>query len=98
MSVSSCISHIDNELHKMRTSRILLHFLINTAFGLAIASAQTGSVSGRILDQGTKEALPSAVIQIVGTQLGTAADIDGKFMIANIPVGTYEGQGIARRL
>jgi hypothetical protein len=74
----------------MKRQRILFFIPILTAVCSVSAFAQTGSISGRILDQGTKEALPSAVIQIVGTQLGTAADIDGKFTIARIPVGTYE--------
>jgi len=51
--------------------------------------AQTGSIKGRIFEQSTKEPLPSAVVQIVGTSIGASADENGEFVISNIPVGTY---------
>lgn len=52
--------------------------------------AQTGSIKGRILEQSTRESLPAAVVQIVGTQIGASADEKGEFLISNIPVGTYQ--------
>jgi hypothetical protein len=55
--------------------------------------AQTGSIRGRILDQSTKEPLPSAVVQVVGVQTGASADVNGDFVIQNIPVGTYQIRG-----
>ncbi len=50
------------------------------------ASAQdTGALSGKISDK--QGGLPAATIQVEGTNLGTAADADGNFTLANIPVG-----------
>ena len=51
----------------------------------------TGKISGRVLDA-NKEALPSTNIILVGTSLGTAADMDGFFTILNVPAGRYEVQ------
>lgn len=63
--------------------------------GIAIAvpfygAAQTGTISGVVVNQVTQEPLPSANVQIVGTQLGAAASLDGSFVIDNIPIGTYQ--------
>lgn len=49
--------------------------------------AQTGRISGTILDAKTGETLPGATILIEGTTRGAAADFDGKFSINNVPVG-----------
>jgi outer membrane receptor protein involved in Fe transport len=53
-----------------------------------LASAQTGSISGTIIDAKTKEAIIGASILVKDTQLGTSADLDGKFTIKNVPTGT----------
>jgi hypothetical protein len=74
----------------MNKQRIVHSTLVLSLFALQLAFGQTGTVSGRILDQGTKEPLPSAVVQLIGTQIGVSSDIDGRFVIANIPVGTYQ--------
>jgi hypothetical protein len=52
--------------------------------------AQTGAIKGRVIDQATKEPLPSAIIQVIGTQIGTSTDPNGEFRIPNLPVGTYQ--------
>ncbi len=49
--------------------------------------AQTGRLSGTVLDAKTGETLPGATILIEGTTKGAAADFDGKFSINNVPVG-----------
>jgi hypothetical protein len=52
-----------------------------------ITNAQSGRISGTILDAKTGETLPGAVILIEGTTRGASADFDGKFSINNVPVG-----------
>src|ERR1700690_941226 len=47
----------------------------------------TGTLNGRVLDKTTSEALIGANVIVVNTNLGAAADIDGKFTIHNIPTG-----------
>lgn len=52
--------------------------------------AQTGTVTGTVVSRVTQEPLPSANVQIVGTPLGAATNIDGKFEITGVPIGTYQ--------
>lgn len=59
-----------------------LLFLISS-----LLTAQTGKISGVIVDAKTGETLPGATALIEGTQKGAQADFDGKFSISNIPEG-----------
>src|SRR5690606_15687617 len=55
--------------------------------GLAV-QAQTGSVSGTVRsDQG--QPVEFASVSINGTSLGAATDVDGKFLIENVPAGEH---------
>lgn len=54
------------------------------------AMAQSGSVSGRVYDAHTGEELVGANVLIVGTTLGTKTDIEGKYLVKNIPAGRYD--------
>ena len=58
--------------------------------GLSILSiAQTGKISGKIIDASSGEALIGATVLLEGTSKGAAADIEGNFSINTIPVGSY---------
>ena len=50
----------------------------------------TGLIEGIVSNSATKEPIASVNVQIVGTTIGAATDIDGKFKIPNVPVGTYQ--------
>lgn len=52
-----------------------------------VIQAQTGRLSGTILDAKTGETLPGATVLIEGTSKFAAADFDGNFMITSVPVG-----------
>lgn len=54
-----------------------------------ISRAQTGKISGKIIDATTGETLPGATAVIEGTTKGAAADFDGNFTLNNLSVGTY---------
>jgi TonB-dependent SusC/RagA subfamily outer membrane receptor len=61
-------------------------------FGLLLSTsvlAQTGSITGTVLDAKSGEPIPSATVQIVELQRGTATDIDGNYSITNLPTGSY---------
>lgn len=55
-----------------------------------IIKAQTGTIMGEVFDVSTKEKLIGVNIQILGTNLGAATDVNGKYIIRNIPIGTYQ--------
>lgn len=56
-------------------------------FITTIIVAQTGRISGTIVDGKTGETLPGATALIEGTQKGAQADFDGKFAINNVAPG-----------
>lgn len=71
-----------------------LRTLLNLAFFLTTSFlyAQTGFVTGVILDADSKEALIGATIKLRGTgdyAAGSMTNLDGFFNIRNVPAGTY---------
>lgn len=64
--------------------------LFMSLLGSTLAYAQYGKVSGKITDQDTKEPLVGANVIIEGTVFGAATDVDGGFVILNVPAGTYD--------
>ena len=46
-----------------------------------------GTVKGRVFDKKSKEALPAANILVKGTNIGTAADLDGNYFLNYVPAG-----------
>jgi iron complex outermembrane recepter protein len=66
--------------------RILLCVLFSLCTSFAFA--QSGSITGKITDTETKEALIGVTILIDGTNKGEITDLDGSFTIKNIPIGT----------
>lgn len=63
-------------------------------FGLAssLLAQNVGKLTGRIVDMKTKEPIPSANVILRGTSLGAATDLEGVFIILNIPPGEYDVQ------
>jgi len=55
-----------------------------------MAEAPGSDVRGRLLDRSTREPIPGGTVTLLGTTLGAAADPDGRFLVRNIPVGTYQ--------
>lgn len=56
---------------------------------VSAASAQTGNLVGKILEEGTNEPLTGVNIFIRGTSFGAASDFDGNYRIPNIRPGEY---------
>jgi len=52
-------------------------------------AGQTGKIVGRVIDVTIEEPLPGANVVIEGTPIGAASDLDGDFIIINVPPGTY---------
>ncbi|NOZ56090.1 MAG: TonB-dependent receptor [Calditrichaeota bacterium] len=53
------------------------------------AQGADGQISGRVLDARTGQALPGANVWLEETQLGAAADAQGRFRIRHVPAGRY---------
>ncbi|MFA3783694.1 TonB-dependent receptor domain-containing protein [Melioribacteraceae bacterium 4301-Me] len=58
-------------------------------FPFLIFAGTTGKLTGRVTDKKTGEPLPFVNITIEGTTLGAASDLDGRYVILNIPPGRY---------
>ena len=75
----------------MKSVLLITSSLLFSVLSFAQA-ALTGSLSGVIIDQQTKETIIGANVLIKGTDLGTSTDFDGFYAIQNIPVGKYTVQ------
>lgn len=54
----------------------------------APASVPTGRIVGKVVDAGSGNGIAEAQIQVVGTMLGTASGVGGRFTVAGVPAGT----------
>lgn len=71
----------------MRYKLFLLVLIL--IFAVTSAFAASGKIRGSVVDDKTKEALVGASIIIVGTNYGAVTDVDGNYIILNVPPGTY---------
>jgi|GEM_PF-458291 len=68
-----------------RCARILPGLIVLAALAFA---GETGKIAGHVLDA-AGQPLVSANVVIAGQTLGAASDVDGYYVILNVPVGTY---------
>ena len=77
------------------TFRYCISNLFNVCILLVLLTIQitfaqgSGSITGKIYDKTTKDGLPGANIVVKGTSIGAASDLDGKFILRNVPAGTH---------
>ncbi|MBC6989099.1 MULTISPECIES: SusC/RagA family TonB-linked outer membrane protein [Hymenobacter] len=64
----------------------LLFLLLFLCTGVASAFAQTGTVSGRVVDE-KNQGLPGVTVLVEGTTIGNSTNSDGTFSIQNVPAG-----------
>ncbi len=69
--------------------KISLIIIIGLSALTLLANAPSGTLSGTITDRDTKHPLPGANVILDDTNMGAATDINGRFEIRNIPVGSY---------
>ena len=62
---------------------VFISLLTITAF------AQNGSISGKITDKKNETPLPGVNVVLKGTYFGAASDVNGDFVIKNVPPGSY---------
>ncbi|MGD8778743.1 MAG: TonB-dependent receptor [Ignavibacteria bacterium] len=55
-----------------------------------LLAVNTGKIAGRVTDTETGSNLPAANVLIEGTSIGTATDLNGRFIIPGVQPGTYQ--------
>jgi hypothetical protein len=76
--------------HLEKRKWIFLICALVMSLSLHAQEVKRGAITGRVIDKTTKEPIVGATVKVVGLELGAVADLDGKFTIQNIPVGTYQ--------
>lgn len=80
-------------LRPSKDLNIMMRYIVGLAFVLFAATsyvqAQTGTVRGNIFDKANGAALIGAEVKLDGIQKGAVTDIEGFFVISNVPVGEY---------
>lgn len=61
---------------------------------LAAEAQERGTVTGTVIDAATQQPLVGAQVSIVGTQIGTLTNQQGRFLIPNVPAGQREARVI----
>lgn len=67
---------------------IFILLFINNMYGQQ-SVPQTSNLIGEVYDGTTNEPIIGANVILLGTTLGASSDIDGRFVIGRIPIGTY---------
>ncbi len=76
----------------MRRKSFLVPGIIVLTISLAwnsVFAAANSNIEGRVLDAQTKSPLPGANVMLKGTSLGAPTDLDGRYVIHNVPPGKY---------
>ncbi|MGH7497181.1 MAG: carboxypeptidase-like regulatory domain-containing protein [bacterium] len=66
-----------------------LFLLLMAALVRDLHAAGTGKITGRVIDNQTKEPLIGAHVLVEGTNFGAAADKEGYYVILNLPPGVF---------
>ena len=74
----------------MKLFKLILKLIFFKLLLVGLLMAQTGKITGRIIDKQNGEALLGANVIIEGTGIGAATDLDGYYTIYDVPVGTYD--------
>jgi len=73
----------------MRLVRVCCTWVALLVVGVATAWAQTGKIAGVVTDAETGEPLPGVNVVIEGTTMGATTDVEGYYVILNVPPGEY---------
>ena len=71
---------------KRKFIQLVCLFFLLTSFSIAQSS---GKIVGKVIDSSTGDPVPFANVIIEGTNYGAASDAIGKYIIINVPSGTY---------
>ncbi len=73
----------------IKIKNLLLIAMILSLIGYLAYAGQTGKITGKIVDNSNGEALPGVNVVIQGTTMGAASDLQGDYIILNVPPGNY---------
>ncbi|MBN2424741.1 MAG: TonB-dependent receptor [Calditrichaceae bacterium] len=74
---------------KKKSLKLCISF-ISLLLMISFSVAASGKIEGYVLDSQSGDALPGANVVIEGTGLGSATDMEGKFIIPQVPAGSYQ--------
>ncbi len=73
----------------MKRNMLLPGLLVLLLLPAWLSAATVGRITGVVTDASTKEPLVGVSVQVVGTNMGSMTDENGRYNIQNVPVGTY---------
>ncbi len=76
----------------MRSIKVSVSWLVSISLIMLLSSsafAAFSTIRGRVTDARTAEPLYGANVFLVGTSLGAVTDVNGRYVILNVPTGTY---------
>lgn len=71
---------------------MLLIFIVMMTLSTLGVYAQSGDLSGKVINKNTQNPIKSVTVRILGTNLGAITKDDGTFKVSKVPVGTYQVQ------
>lgn len=77
---------------RRNTENMIQRLILIASLVLIISSVfaqQKGSIKGKVKDVSTSEDIPFANVVLEGANMGTSTDMEGNFILQNIPVGSY---------
>ena len=77
-----------------RYSLYLITCLLFVFVTTNLFAGTTGKIAGFVRDAKTKEPLPGVNVLVEGTYLGAATDLDGYYVILNVPPGNHKVQAV----
>ncbi len=74
----------------MRQKLLFITVLLLFSIPVYLFGQSAGKIVGVVTDKSSGEPLPGVNISIEGTTYGAATDVDGFYVILNVPVGVYD--------
>ncbi|MDP8228871.1 MAG: TonB-dependent receptor, partial [Candidatus Electryoneaceae bacterium] len=83
----------------MKQILIIVVVVFITLLATLVSSAETtikpGTIKGVVLDQATRSPVVNANVIIIGTEMGAATNLEGRFSVGGLPPGTYHIEATA---
>lgn len=68
---------------------LVLFLILGLVPAISAKAADTGQLSGKVVDAKTGELLLGVTVMLEGTTKGSTTNVDGTFVIKSVPVGVY---------